>query len=222
MSENISKEDQDWLDTLAGKSPEGIDPLIAAQAVAVRNAMISRRDAIESDAISVGDNGLNEIRARLQREGLMDSPEKSPQKNGWWSRVMSIFGFGSSGGGLKAGPIWGLAATLALTVLVTIQVLVPEDDQVDVYRGGASATVLIVDNPLQRKNELLNGLKPLTGSVDVSPLANGGFKLRVQDSQNVQDYLATQRIEPTVVDGYIEIDVVRASESSKPPILGKP
>ena len=71
---------------------------------------------------------------------------------------MSIFGFGSSGGGLKAGPIWGLAATLALTVLVTIQVLVPEDDQVDVYRGGASATVLIVDNPLQRKNELLNGL----------------------------------------------------------------
>ena len=80
----------------------------------------------------------------------------------------------------------------------------------DVYRGSASAIVLIVDNPLQRKNELLNGLKPLTGSVEVTSLANDGFKLKVQDSLGVQDYLSTQRIEPTVVDGYITIDVVRA------------
>lgn len=80
MSEELSKEDQEWLDRLAGKSPEGMDPLISAQAAAVRNAMISRRDAIESDAISVGDKGLNEIRARLLREGLLDSPEKDSHK----------------------------------------------------------------------------------------------------------------------------------------------
>ena len=210
MSEELSKEDQDWLDRLAGKSPEGIDPLASAQAAAVRNAIISRRDAIESDAISVGDNGLNEIRVRLQREGLMDSPEKSQPKNSWWRRTLDIFGFGPNGSGLKAGPMWGLAATLALTVLVTIQVLGPEENEVDVYRGSASAIVLIVDNPLQRKNELLNDLTPLTGPVEVTPLAHGGFKLKVRDSQGVQDYLATQRIEPTVVDGYITIDVVRA------------
>jgi hypothetical protein len=210
MSEELSKEDQDWLDRLAGKSPEGMDPLISAQAAAVRNAMISRRDAIESEAISVGNNGLNEIRARLLREGLLDSPEKSQPQSGWWRRTLDIFGFGPNGGGLKAGPMWGLAATLALTVLVTIQVLGPEGNEADVYRGSASAIVLIVDNPLQRKDELLIGLKPFTGSVEVTPLANGGFKLRVQDSQGVQDYFSTQRIEPTVVDGYITIDVVRA------------
>lgn len=127
---------------------------------------------------------------------------------------MSIFGLGSGEGRFKAGPIWGLAATLALTVLVTIRALGPEEDvtrsQVGVYRGDPSITVLIVDNPLQRKDELRSGMYSLTRSVEVFSLPNGGFKLRVQDSEGVQDYLINQRIEPTVVDGYITIDVVRA------------
>lgn len=80
MNEKISKEDQDWLDVLSGKSPEGIDPLVLAQASAVRNALTSRREAIESDANNIGDSGLNEIRARLQREGLLDSTEGSQQE----------------------------------------------------------------------------------------------------------------------------------------------
>ena len=41
MTEEISKEDQDWLDALSGKSPEGIDPFVSAQATAVRKALIA-------------------------------------------------------------------------------------------------------------------------------------------------------------------------------------
>lgn len=208
MNEKTSKEDQDWLDALSGKSPEGIDPLISAQVSAVRQALASRRDAIESDAISVGDSGLNEIRARLQREGLMDSPERTQLKNGWWARAKEIFGSISRGGGAKAAPIWGLAAMFVATVLVTIQVYVPEENEAAIFRGDPSVTTLIVDNPLQRANELLVELKPLTGSVDVRPLSDGRFQLRVQDSQKVSDFLAAQRIEPNVVGGYITIDVV--------------
>lgn len=209
MSDSISKEDQDWLDRLAGKSPEGIDSLSLAQAAAVRNAIISRRDAIEAEAVSVGDIGLNKIRARLQREGLMNAAEKSQQKNSWWKRLMSILNFGSREGSFSAGPIWGLAASLTLAVLVMIKTLdAPLPNPADVYRGNATATVLIVDNPLQKKNKLLNDLKPLTESIEVAPLANGGFELRVRDSEKVQVYLYAQRIEPTVVDGYITINVV--------------
>ena len=208
MNEKISKEDQDWLDALSGKSPEGIDPLVLAQASAVRNALVSRREAIESDANSVGDSGLNEIRARLQREGLMDSPKGGQQKNGWWLRTIEIFGLISRGGGAKAAPIWGLAVVLVATVLVTIQVRAPEENEADILRGDPSVTTLIVDNPLQRANELLAALKPLTGAVEVSQLSGGRFQLRVQDSQKVSDFLAEQRIEPNVVGGYITIDVV--------------
>ena len=208
MIEKFSKEDQDWLDALSGKSPEGIDPLVLAQASAVRNALTSRRDAIESDANSVGDSGLNEIRARLQREGLMDSPEGGQLENGWWARVIEVFGLISRGGGAKTAPIWGLAVVLVATVLVTIQVRAPEENEAYILRGNPSVTTLIVDNPLQRANELLAGLKQLTGAVEVSQLSGGRFQLRVQDSQKVSDFLAEQRIEPNVVGGYITIDVV--------------
>lgn len=208
MIEKFSKEDQDWLDALSGKSPEGIDPLVLAQASAVRNALTSRRDAIESDANSVGDSGLNEIRARLQREGLMVSPKGGQQKNGWWARVIEVFGLILRGGGAKAAPIWGLAVVLVATVLVTIQVRAPEENEAYILRGNPSVTTLIVDNPLQRANELLAGLKQLTGAVEVSQLSGGRFQLRVQDSQKVSDFLAEQRIEPNVVGGYITIDVV--------------
>jgi hypothetical protein len=64
-----------------GKSPQGIDPLIAAQASAVRQALASRREAIESDAMARGDSGLDDIRARLQREGLMSSPARNQLKD---------------------------------------------------------------------------------------------------------------------------------------------
>jgi hypothetical protein len=55
---------------------------------------------------------------------------------------------------------------------------------------------------------LLAALKPLAGSIDLSPLAGGKFHFRVQDSEKVRYYLATLRIEPNVVGGYITIDVV--------------
>ena len=72
MTIEISKDDQDWLDALSGKTPAEIDPLNSAQALAVRKALVARRNAIETDAINVGGSGLDEIRARLQREGLME------------------------------------------------------------------------------------------------------------------------------------------------------
>jgi hypothetical protein len=121
---------------------------------------------------------------------------------------MDLFGLGSSRGGAKTAPVWGVAAMLVVSVLVAIQARPPVEDEAAIYRGDSSVTILIVDKPLQRANELLAALKPLAGSVDLSPLAGGKFHLRVQDSEKVRDYLATQRIEPNVVGGYITIDVV--------------
>ena len=209
MNEKISKDDQDWLDTLSGKPPEGIDPLISAQASAVRKALASRRNAIESDTMAAGNSGLNEIRARLQREGLMDSPEQSQLKNGWWVLAMDTFGFGSGAGGVKAIPILGVAAMLLVGVLVIFQVRGPQTDDSLAYRGDPNTTTLIVENPELRANKIVAGLKAVASDgVEMTRLEGGRIQLKIKDSQSVQDYLSTQRIEAISVEGIITINII--------------
>lgn len=209
MTEEISKEDQDWLNALSGKSPEGIDPFVSAQAAAVRKALIARREAVETEAKRMGNRSLDEIRTRLQREGLMDSAEPGQLKDGWWQRVKEIFGVGSVGGGMKVAPIWGVAATLMLAVLVTFQVYEPQPDEASIYRGDPNVTTLIVENPEIRANEIVTGIKALSSDgVEIVRLKDGRIQLKIKDSPRVQEYLLTQRIEAMVVEGIIRIDVV--------------
>lgn len=209
MTEEISKEDQDWLDMLAGKSPEVIDPFVSAQVSAVRKALIARREAIETEAKSMGIHRLDDIRTRLQREGLMAFAEPGQLKDGWWHRVKEIFGIGSVGSGMKVAHIWGVAATLMLAVLVTFQVYEPQPDEASIYRGDPSTTTLIVENPEARANEIVAGVKALSSDdVEIARLKDGRIQLRIKDSRSVQEYLLDQRIEATAIDGIIRIDVV--------------
>lgn len=208
MNETISNEDQHWLDALSGKTAEGIDPLQLAQALAVRKALIERREAIEADAVATENTGLDKVRKRLQREGLIEADRTSQSKKIWWNRVMYILGFGASGKGARAMPVWGVAAVLVVAVLVTFQVYGPQVDESQIYRGDPNTTTLIVDNPEQRANELAVGLRPLSPTTEIIQLPAGRYRLKVQGSQAVIDYLQTQRIEPVVVDGFITIHVV--------------
>lgn len=208
MTEGISKDDHDWIDALSGKTSASIDPFIVAQASAVRKAMLARREAIEADANSVGNRGLNEIRARLQREGLMEFAESSSRKKGLWSRVMEITGIGS-GGGMRAAPIWGVAATVMLAVLVTFQVYDPQPDEASIYRGNPNTTTLIVENPEIRVSEIVAEIRALSSDgVEITRLEDGRIQLKIKDSPRIQDYFWDQRIEAMAVDGIILIDVV--------------
>jgi hypothetical protein len=209
MTIEISKDDQDWLDALSGKSPAGIDPLNSAQALAVRKALVARRNAIETDAINVGGSGLDEIRARLQREGLMEPAEPGQLKTGWWHRVKEVLGVGSVGRGMNVAPIWGVAATLVLAALVTFQIYDPQPDEASIYRGEPNTTTLIFENPELRANEIVAGIEKLSSDgVEIARLKDGGIQLKIKDTQRVQDYLLAQRIEAVPVEGMIRIDVV--------------
>ena len=195
--------------TLSGKSPEGIDPFVSAQAAAVRKALIARRETIEPEAKRMESRSLDEIRSRLQREGLMDSAGPSQLKDAWWHRVKEILGVGSVGGGMKAAPIWGVAATLMLAVLVTFQVYEPQPDEASIYRGDPNTTTLIVENPEIRANEIAAGIKALSSDdVEITWLKDGRIQLRIKDSQSAQEYLLDQRIEAIAIDGIITISVV--------------
>ena len=209
MTEKITEEDQDRLDALSGKSLERIDPFVSAQAAAVRKALIARREAIETDAKRMGNRSLDEIRTRLQREGLMDSAEPDQLKDGWWQRLKEILGVGSVGGGMKAAPVWGVAATLVLVVLVTVQVYDAPPDEASIYRGDPNTATLIVENPEIRANEIVAGIKALSSDeVELARLKDGRIQLKIKDSQRVQEYLLDQRIEAMAVEGIIRIDVI--------------
>lgn len=209
MNEEFSKEDQDWLDVLAGKSPEGLDSISAAQALAIRNALASRRESIEADAVRVGSRGLEEIRARLLREGLMIPTQASVPQRGWIGRALDIFGLGSAGGGTRAVPIWGVAALIVVALLLTFQVRGPKTEEALVYRGDPNAATLIVEKPELRANEIVAGVKAAgSDGVVISRFKEGSIRLEIKDSQAVRDYLLTQRIEAFPVNGIIKIDVV--------------
>ena len=209
MSEDVSKEDRDWLDSLAGKPPKDADPVVSAEALAVRNALASRRDEIEADAARVGNSGLDEIRAQLMREGLMVPPVKAGQEDGWLERIKGFLGIGSGNGSVNRFPVWGLAATLALAVLLTMQLPRQEPDEAAVVRGDPNVTTLVVDNPEARANEIVAGIKDLSpDAVQMTRLGDGSIQLRIRDSQPVQDYLLSQRIEAVAVEGNVKINVV--------------
>ncbi|MDO8177003.1 MAG: hypothetical protein Q7T62_02050 [Undibacterium sp.] len=199
MNEEVSKEDQDWLNALAGKSPVGIDTLLSTQALAVREALKTRREAIESDVIHFGDSGLNEIRAQLQREGLMVSLEIIQVKKAWWVREWDIFGFGSNGVGAK------IATFLAKFLFGGSRT-----EESLVYRGDPNKTILIVENPELRANEMVAGIKAVTADgVAMNILKDGRIELQIKDLESVRDYLLTQRIEATEVKGMITIEIIQ-------------
>ena len=167
MNNELNREDQDWFDALAGRSKTGMNALDAEQALAVRNALSERRDAIEADARQPDAVQLNRLRQRLVREGLMETAAGNSRHSGLLGRFLGIFG-ASGRGGLMAIPLWGAAAFMVIVVAVVIQIGTPDPSRretaVDVFRGG-TATVLIVDDPQARLTELQAGLRGREGKL---------------------------------------------------------
>lgn len=198
-------DDQDWLNALAGKAPENMDPVMRAQAAAVRQAAVTRREAIETDAQQhAHGQALARLQARLSSEGLLQTPDEKPATHSWLSKVLGLFGWGA-GGGARVISAWSVAAVLVLGVLVAYQVRGPQPDEVDVYRGNPNVTMLIVANPAQRAEELRAQLTALGGEVEVKPVAKARVQVRVKDAPAIRDYLLAQRIDPLPVDGYITL-----------------
>lgn len=206
MKEEISKEDQDWLDALSGNNVEGIDPLVASQAAAVRVGLQARRAAIEADATVQDSAGLDKLRERLRRDGLLKA-ENGQQKNGsWLGRLLG--GLGITTGGALSIPALGMAAVLVLGVVVVLQVALPGRDDDMVYRGDPNVTRQIVENPDQRAEEFAVQLKLIAATFEVNRLSYGRVEVKVKDTQAVRALLESERLEPKQVDGYFKIEFV--------------
>ena len=211
MNNELNREDQDWFDALAGRPKTGMNPLYAAQALAVRTALSERRDALEVDAIQPDAVQLNRLRQRLVREGLMETEAGISAHSGLLGRFLGVFG-ASGRGGSMAIPLWGVAAFMVIVVAVVIQIGTPDssssETSADVFRGG-TATVLIVDDPQARLMELQAGLRGVKANFEVKQLEDNRLQVDIKVDELALSYLEAQRISPMVKDGIVRILIQR-------------
>lgn len=195
-------DDEQWLAALAGKPDPAAPAATNAQAHAVRKAMLARRAEIEAATEQLDPAELQRLQDRLEKEGLLSSPQQSQRKlPGWLSKLLPM-----KDGHVAAIPVWSLAANVVLAVVVVVQMgrwgaVQPETD---VLRG-SQGTVLRVANPQARLAELAAGLDAAKARYVVQRTPEGELVLYVQADDAALDYLIAQRIEPQAKDGLIII-----------------
>lgn len=177
-------EDSKWLDALAGNPDNAADPKVIRQAMALRKALQSRKDEIDKMVPEVDAALYQQIQFRLRREGL-------GSKEPIWKRPSS----------------WAVAASLVLGVslVVNMKAFLPEADESTIIRGAGEASVLIVADPEARLAELLQGLAAAKAEPKVERPSKGKIQLKLKATQEALDYLDTQRINPTIVEGQVAL-----------------
>lgn len=212
------KDDEQWLSALAGKPDSSADSATNAQAQALRAAMLARREALEHATQNADPAEFERLKARLEREGLLAQAKPSAkQAHGKGFAAWLAQWLPSKGSGLSALPIWSLSANVVLVTVVVVQLVLnlsTTPDEVDVLRSGRG-TVLLGPNPQMRLAELTSGLDAVKARYVVMQKPNGELRLLVQADDKALDYLALQRIEPTVTDGVVVIGLRSTEQPQK-------
>jgi hypothetical protein len=219
-SEPGDKENQQWLDAIAGKPDSSADPMLNQQAAALRQALIKRSQEVISAVPDADPAGYERLLAELKRQGLLtDRPKANsfPFIQGVFTSLSALLKKGIDPpfrlfGGTGGAPIpayWGVAATLVIGIGIVIQLsLHMQDQQEDTLRGGG--TVLIVADPQTRANELVLGLKAAGVEPLVTVEPNGDINIQFPAQERVLDYLSSQRIEVAPVNGNASVLISKA------------
>lgn len=85
---NIDKDDQAWLDALAGKPESGSDSPAEREARLLRATIHAQQQSASAPPDEV-ERGLEQLLFRLRQEGLLDKAKKSPRHwpNGAWMAI---------------------------------------------------------------------------------------------------------------------------------------
>lgn len=139
----MSKDDQDWLDALAGKPNADADPATNRRAAALRASMLALRK--QETALEPPGDGLERLLFRLRSEGLLGK-----QKQPWRLRLPTVFA-------LAASVLF--AVGLGAVFFTKKQELVPlavesSISQPIAVRSASSAQTLFADNPEELASDI--------------------------------------------------------------------
>lgn len=216
MNEQENEQDEQWLNALAGRPHPEADGSRNRQAAALRRALEARRKSLEAEVPAADQAQLEQIMFRLRREGLLDR-NSAYMPNRWrqWAAKVGFDGLVAADAFWRRPAVWGVVASLLLVVgvVVQMQLAAVHDRELEIYRG-SNATVLLVEQPEVRLREILVGLRTAGEDGVVKRLDDGRLGLKVKATQEVLDYLGTQRIEPLPKDGWVYITIARAAKSA--------
>ncbi len=214
MTQVPDKEDEQWLNALAGRRDESAEPNVIQQADALRRALKVRQEMLDKKVPEADASQYQQLMFRLHKEGLTTTQSgwRNPMQWGLAAKRAVTAVVATE----RHSPVmWGLAATVVIGVAVVIQMggLQSTQDDAEILRGGKSIS-LTVDAPEARLTELLQGLKAADEVPSVKREPNGRIVLTVKGTEKVLNYLSGQSIEPTLVQGNVIIEL-RPAKSPK-------
>jgi len=216
MTQATDKEDEQWLNALAGRRDESAEPKVIQQVEALRRALTVRQEMLDTKVPAADASQYQRLMFRLRKEGLTTAQSgwRNPMQWGLAAKhaITSVIA------AERHSPVmWGLAATVVLGVAVVIQMggIHSNQNDADILLGG-QATLLIVDVPEVRLAELLVGLKAVGEVPTVKREPEGRIVLTIRGTDRVLEYLASgsHPIEPMVVQGNVIIEL-RPAKSPK-------
>jgi hypothetical protein len=231
-SVDSEREDEQWLEAIAGRPDPNADVKLNKEASALRAALLARRQLVESSVPEADDALLEKIRFRMRREGLdRIETEPSEKPTAIWrnsrrspnvrSDKLNDFLQGNNSQLEKPNQrlwnyrAWGMTASVLIGIALVVQLGINpnRNSEDDVVRGDSATTTLIVDDPQSRLADLLTGLRTAGVDPKVTQIKDGGVLLRVPANDASREYLSSQRIEGKEKDG--EIVLLLSKKPSK-------
>ncbi len=214
MTTDQDKDDAQWLATLAGQKNTGADPVVQAQAEALRHALQAQSQRVDTRVPLADDAHYEQLLFRLRREGLTGNTNPVVRVTEWGRHQGQMAARAMANHSALA---WGVAACAVLVVGVALHLTrMPQGsdgpDMRLILRG--QGTVLIVADPSARAAELVVGLKAAGVEPAVVVGEDGRVQLKFAASAAALDYLMTQRIEPQPVEGVVTLTLTAAPKKA--------
>lgn len=232
MTNEIDRDNEDWLSTLSGEPRQEADAFTNAQAQSIRVALQRRATAVEQEAPEPSEAGYHRLLFRLKREGYIgpeaekkliakhtaaNDSDSAQTRTGTFDGIMfrrssrekAQSPMGAAVRHSWLNPALGMAAVFVIgaALVFYMQVSGHKDEDPFAVRGGV-ATVLIVPDQNEKVIYLVDALNQLGGGVKIVREADGSVTLIVNANDQVLLRLAEERIHPEVKDGLIKLSIV--------------
>ena len=198
----MTNQEQEWIDSLAGKTTSKTKSVLQIEAAAVRRALLARRESIEKESLNFNAEQLELIRKKLVDVGLIKNQqlEKSSLIINFLIGIVSI-----KSGQAVAQRIGVIAVILLIGFAIRSSYIENKKDDSIIYRGDSIETYIFDEKPDERLSNLLAGLTALNADFSTEKLSYGKTLIKIKSTEEVTAFLVDRRINPKEFNGYISL-----------------
>ena len=198
----MTNQEQEWIDSLAGKTTSKTKSVLQIEAAAVRRALLARRESIEKESLNFNAEQLELIRKKLVDVGLIKNQqlEKSSLIINFLIGIVSI-----KSGQAVAQRVGVIAVILLIGFAIRSSYIENKKDDTIIYRGDSIETYIFDEKPDERLSNLLAGLTALNADFSTEKLSYGKTLIKIKSTEEVTAFLVDRRINPKEFNGYISL-----------------